>query len=352
MSNANADLESRLTGTLLGTALGDALGLPAEQLSAEAVTRRFADLDRFHLLGKTGYVSDDTEQAALVAQSLLRCPEDPAGCTKAFRQSLLGWFSRLPWGIGAATLRACLRIAVGLPRSGVPSAGNGAAMRAAILGVYFHDDLEARVQFGRALAEVTHTDSRAVEGALFVAEVAAYLASTEAPLARPEFRRFFETTTSVVYDTSLRDALKLATVLALSRDKIPSEAARELGTSGFVLHSVPRALFCFLRHSDDPQEALRTAIRAGGDTDTTAAIVGAWLGALHGEAGLPGLLIGKLHDGPFGPSHLRDLGRALAARRRGETLARTPGYSIAAALIRNLLLIPVITAHGFRRMLL
>ncbi len=67
-------LEDRLAGTLLGTALGDALGLPAEGLGARAIRRRFGRLDRFRLLGSTGFVSDDTEQSALVAQSLRASP--------------------------------------------------------------------------------------------------------------------------------------------------------------------------------------------------------------------------------------------------------------------------------------
>ena len=146
----------RLAGTLLGTALGDALGLPAEGMSAAAIARRFGRVDRFRLLGRTGYVSDDTEQAALVAQALARYPDDPEECVRDFRRSMLGWFCRLPFGVGLGTVRACTRIALGLSSSGVMAAGNGAAMRAAIVGVFFRDHPERRHAVGRALAEVTH----------------------------------------------------------------------------------------------------------------------------------------------------------------------------------------------------
>jgi ADP-ribosyl-[dinitrogen reductase] hydrolase len=97
------DLKDRLVGTLLGTALGDALGLPAEGLSPGAIRRRFGRMDRFRFLGRTGFVSDDTEQTALLAQSLVRHPADMDRCVEAFRKSLLGWFCSLPWGIGWAT---------------------------------------------------------------------------------------------------------------------------------------------------------------------------------------------------------------------------------------------------------
>lgn len=132
-------LRETLAGTLVGTALGDALGLPCEGMTARAIARRFGKVRRFRLLGSTGFVSDDTEQAALVAQCLARHPEDAAECARAFRRALLGWFLRLPWGVGLATVRACLRILLGRDPSGVRSAGNGAAMRAGILGAFFRD---------------------------------------------------------------------------------------------------------------------------------------------------------------------------------------------------------------------
>jgi ADP-ribosyl-[dinitrogen reductase] hydrolase len=340
------DLEERLVGTLLGTALGDALGLPAEGLSPRAIQRRFGRIDRFRLLGRTGFVSDDAEQTALLAQSLIRHPTDVDRCVKAFRKSLLGWFCRLPWGIGWATLRSCMRIALGISPSGVWSAGNGAAMRAGILGAFFHDQLEERQAFGRAIAEVTHRDERAIEGAIYVAEVAA--ACVASPLDCP--RDVIQSKARlVVRNPQLGSALDQ--VLDLARKGVStSEAAKSCGTSGFVVHTVSFATFIFLRYGDDPLFALTEAISAGGDTDSIGAIVGGWLGALHGTKLLPGELLDRIHDGPFGPTHLRALGAALTLVREGEPCP-VPGYSRAGALGRNLALYPVILGHGFRRLI-
>jgi ADP-ribosylglycohydrolase len=319
------DREARIAGTLLGTALGDALGLPCEGMSARRIARRFGLVDRFRLLGRTGFVSDDTEQSALVAQSLARDPGNPA---RAFRRSLLGWFFRLPWGVGLATVRACLRILLGFRRGGVRSAGNGACMRAAVVGAAI-EDRARRLEVGRALAEVTHTDPRAVEAALHAAELVA---------AGPEAAR------AVVSDPVLGAALDRAAVLAAGGVDVDA-AARELGTSGYAVHSAAFALFCFLRFGDRPLEALQACIGAGGDTDSIAAILGAWLGARHGEAGLPSELLSRIHDGPFGPTHLRGLAKALAEG------GPPPRWSWIGALARNLALYPVILAHGFRRLL-
>lgn len=335
----------RLAGTLLGVAVGDALGLPAEGLSARAIERRFGRLDRFRLFGRTGFVSDDTEQAALVAQSLVRSPRDLDGCVRAFRRALLAWFCRLPCCVGRATVRSCGRIALGISPSGVRSAGNGSAMRAAIVGTFFHDDQDARRAFGRALAEVTHRDDRAIEGALYVAELAAALVA-EPGVALTEAVKFAR---SVVGQPQLGENLDRAIALA-ARGAETREAAIVCGTSGYVVHTVAFATFCFLRFGDDPRIALMEAVSAGGDTDSVGAVLGGWLGARHRQDGLPGELIARIHDGPFGPTHLRALADCLAAVRRGERVS-APSYSPAAALARNLALYPVIVGHVVRRLL-
>ena len=69
------------------------------------------------------------------------------------------------------------------------------------------------------------------------------------------------------------------------------------------------------------------------------------LGARHGEAGLPRDLLAALHDGPFGPTHLR---RLAAAVDRG---SKPPSYSVFVTTLRNLILLPIVLAHGFRRLL-
>lgn len=193
------------------------------------------------------------------------------------------------------------------------SAGNGAAMRAGIVGTFFHDRPAAREVFGRALAEVTHRDVRAVEGALYVAEMAAACAMSPqvADLAagQEEARR-------IVTDAQLGEAIDRASELSLS-EVGTTEAARVCGTSGFVVHTLAFATFRFLRSGDDPLLTLTEAISSGWDTDSIGAILGGWLGALHGEVGLPGHLIGRIHDGPFGPAHLRALANCLGEVREG-----------------------------------
>ena len=328
--------EDRLAGVLVGTAIGDALGLPLENLSARRIARLFGRVGRYRFLGRTGFVSDDTEQTAFAAQALVEAQGEPAAFAKLFARRLKGWILRVPFGVGFATLRACLKLLLGVPagKSGVRSAGNGAAMRAAIVGALYADDPARRISFGDALARVTHTDPRAIEGAQFVAALAAQAVQSPA-----EQRPDLEAACGEVHDALLLAAIQSAQRLARAQ-AATADAARELGVTGYVVHTVAFAAFCAARHGIDARRALEEAVNAGGDADTIGAIVGALVGARHGLSGLPKDLRDGLEDGPLGRSNLLLLARALA---NGGT--RAPGYSAARLLLRNLLLVPVILGH-------
>lgn len=62
-----------------------------------------------------------------------------------------------------------------------------------------------------------------------------------------------------------------------------------------VYHSLPFAYYFFMRWASSFESVIRV-INAGGDTDTTGSIVGALLGALHGEDIFPKHLIRNLQD--------------------------------------------------------
>jgi len=202
---------------------------------------------------------------------------------------------------------------------------------------------------------VTHTDSRAVEGARFVAEVAARcMRRSDEPLAT-----IVRSAKEVIDHPHLRDAIDRA--LALAEAQASTEnASRELGNSGFIVHTIAITAFCFVRFGAEPGPARAEVIRAGGDTDSNAAIVGAWVGALHGAAGLPLSLTNTLHDHDWftsrgaltlgGPTHLRALARDLVRAHGGEP-CREARYSPIGALLRNAALYPIALIHAVRVLL-
>src|SRR5690349_21320078 len=180
-----APSESAVVGCILGTAVGDAFGLACEGLSRRRQARLFPQLSGYGLLpfGK-GLCSDDTEHTCMLAQSLIRTARhaDIDAQASAFASDL-GWRLRfwllgLPAGIGLATLRAILKLWMGFPPrlSGVFSAGNGPAMRVALLGVCHGNDLPRMRALVRAATRITHTDPKAEHGALAVALAAHFAA--------------------------------------------------------------------------------------------------------------------------------------------------------------------------------
>ena len=74
---------------------------------------------------------------------------------------------------------------------------------------------------------------------------------------------------------------------ALRSGESAATMARHWQSSAYLLETVPTALFILARHGADPEEAIVRAVNDTYDNDTIGAIVGAAVGALHGEAALP-----------------------------------------------------------------
>jgi len=339
------DRADRLVGCLIGTAVGDSLLLPAEGLARERVARWFPGELRQRLIVGHGMVSDDTEHAFLTTQALLAAGDDAARFGRALACRLRWWLLSLPGGCGKATALGLLRSWVGFPpgRSGVNSAGNGPAMRSAIIGLRWADDQQRRRDFVTVSTTITHRDERALAAALAVAEAAAVIARGDSTDLLWEHWR-----------ACSGDASWIDLVAGLERHYRAGDSVDAYATalgcphyvSGYAFHSVPVALFAWLRHRGDPSTCLAAILRCGGDTDTMGAIAGALLGAEGGEAGFNPKWTADLAEWPMSLVKLRLAGRAL--RGVGGKPVR---WCWPAQLLRNLLFLMVILGHGFRRLL-
>ncbi|MFD3467044.1 ADP-ribosylglycohydrolase family protein [Streptomyces sp. NPDC058682] len=169
---------------------------------------------------------------------------------------------------------------------GQGSWGNGAAMRVAPLGAFFHGDMDAVVEQARRSASATHAHPEAVAGAVAVAVAAALAAAGRGGPAprRPEFLR---EVADRVPPGQVRDLL--LTAAALPAAATVREAAELLG-SGWRISApdtVPFALWCAAGQPDDVAEALWRTLEGWGDRDTTCAIVGGVVAARAGLSGVP-----------------------------------------------------------------
>jgi ADP-ribosylglycohydrolase len=348
----------QIAGVILGTAVGDALGLPREGLSRRRARRLFGEPPLRHrfLFGR-GMVSDDTEHTCLVGQALLRAPDDPDRFARSLAWRLRFWLLGLPAGLGRATLRAVVKLWLGFSpqRSGVFSAGNGPAMRAALLGVCLGGDRDRLRAYVRASTRLTHTDPRAERGALLVA-LAAHHGAVQGPHGiRGE--TFLQEIRETVPDLDeeirgllgrMEDHLRRNTSAAVLADAL----GQQRGVSGYVYHTVPLALYCWLRHPADFRQAVEEVIALGGDADSTGAIVGGLAGATLGASGIPGQWLAGLLEWPRSVAWMRTLAVRLANQfaSEGDPIAAGPLSLFWPGLLpRNLLFLLVVLLHALRR---
>jgi ADP-ribosyl-[dinitrogen reductase] hydrolase len=341
----------RIAGCLIGTAIGDSVGLPAEGLSRQRVARRYAGGWKQRLVLGRGMCSDDTEHALFVAQALLRSRTEPDAFRRSLAWKFRWWLLALPAGCGLATGRAILRLWLGWPsrRSGVRSAGNGAAMRSAVIGVTLHDDDNARTSLVTESTRITHRDPRALTGALAVAEVAAWLCHHHEQLNITDLWKRLRSL-AARDDREWSDLLDhLADAWREHHEVMELAAALGAndGVSGYVYQTVPIAIYAALHHREHPRAALESVWRLGGDTDTVGAITGALLGVQHGPDAFPHEWLGKLCDWPRSPQLLRRVAHRLGCER---SLWRPVHYAWPFVVPRNIVFFGVVLAHGFMRL--
>ena len=348
------ELPSSIAGCILGAALGDALGLPLERLTRQRGRKLFPHLqDGPQFAFGRGLVSDDTEHLCLVANALTASGDDVEKFESELARGLRGWFLALPPGVGLATLKACLKLCVGVSpqKSGVFSAGNGPAMRSAILGVCCAGDYELLRNWNRRSTQMTHRDPKAEAGAFAIA-LAAWLASQNALSPR----EFLQVLRAELPESDAREEmLQWAERAALSAKKEESAAefadalGLQHGVSGYIFHTIPVVLQCALR-AGDFAERVEEIVRCGGDADSTASILGGVLGA-RGRESLPGNWIARLGEYPRSVPWMETVADDLAEARATKKSLAPAKIFYPLALTRNALFFIAILFHAARRLL-
>lgn len=299
-------LRDRFRGCLLWGAVGDALGRAVEGWDPAHIQRRFgAEGVRDYVSwpgrgeGPRGTITDDTQLTMEVARSLLAHGGRLAVADLVRR--LIAWLP-VGRGRGVTTTTAVLALQRGTPwwriSHVVDSAGNGAAMRAAPVGLIHALDEEpgALVQDAILSALPTHTHPVGVAGAVAIAAGVAWCArraGSAAPFDQTDFLRFVD---SAIADLepeptaerkpggkAIRLRERIAELPRLLSEPDPRAVFAYTWNGAFALESVPAALYSFLRSPDDPRAVILTAVNAGRDADSVASmagnLAGAWCGA-------------------------------------------------------------------------
>ncbi|NEO88031.1 MAG: ADP-ribosylglycohydrolase family protein [Spirulina sp. SIO3F2] len=346
--------QDQLVGSLLGTAVGDALGLPYEGLSPRRGRRLLGQPNQYHFCLGWGMVSDDTEHTYMVAQALIASGGDPQRFQRQLAWRFRFWLLSLPGGVGLATLKAIARLWCGFsPRqSGVFSAGNGPAMRAAILGVAIADP-ELLRRFVSISSRITHTDPKAEYGAFAIALAAQMVCQNNGSISGADFLEQLR----VCLEPEAQPLITLlhAVVESVAQQESTPEFAVRMGwgkgVSGYVYQSVPVAIHAWLSYPQNFAEAIQAAIACGGDTDSVAAMVGGIVGAAMGKAKIPQRWLTRLMEPFCTVGWLENLGRQLDESFQFAIPQRPISILWPALLCRNLFFVALVFGHGFRRLL-
>ncbi len=254
-------------------------------------------------------------------------------------------------------MRSLIKLWIGFSpqTSGVFSAGNGPAMRAPVIGACFADNPALIGQWVRISTRMTHTDPRAEEGALAIALATAHGMRKGPHDVKPD--ELLAELRQHIRNEELLHALDLVGEL-LARKAIATEFAESFGfkngVSGYMLHTVPAALFCWLSNPSDIERCVEDVILLGGDADSTGAIVGALAGATAGASAIPSRWLEGITDWPRSIAWMRELGTRLhttfGAGTNNEMVGPLPLFWPAIP-VRNLVFLAIALGHGFRRLL-
>jgi ADP-ribosylglycohydrolase len=297
LPNNHSDRMNRARLALEGLSVADALGQTCfDQFNFEAL------LDDPRATAKAPWPwTDDTAMAVGIFEVLeQRGTVDQDALARRFASR----WQAAPWrGYGAGAARLLSQISVGFEWriagtamfGGQGSFGNGSAMRIAPLAAYFAEDGYSVVAEQAAKsAEVTHAHPEGIAGGIAAAIAGAYAwvnrdRRSDAAVKRGLFDEVLKHTPgsdvragiekAAAFDFKLPEpAVRLLDhgMRTVAFDTALEPIVRALGNGSQIScqDTVPFCLWAAAKHLDDYQSAIVTTIRAGGDIDTTAAIVG------------------------------------------------------------------------------
>jgi len=337
--------------------------MPTQMLSRAEIVRRWGPLlpgfepapPGHPIAGgmPAGAVTDDTEQAVLLARLLVK----GRGIIEPFElaAALTEWERAMAERgsldlLGPSTKRAVAAILAGVPpeEAGAAGATNGAAMRIAPVGIAVgvvdpgtrpdpssaNASLSTLVDHTVMASSVTHNTGIALAGAAAVAAAVSAGVSgatvAEATALGIQAARLAAGRGHWVAGADVAARIEWATGLVAGHAQADWESGGEaeaaeliytlVGTSLATQESVPAAFAVLAAVPADPWRACRMAASLGGDCDTIAAMTGAIAGACHGAGAFPPEAIAAIDAQGLGLAALA--GELLALRDRPGNEAR------------------------------
>ena len=319
---------------MLGLAIGDALGnttegqLPATRRQRHGEIRDY--LPNWHAEQQlVGLPSDDSQLAFWTLEHLV---EEGKLIPDVLAETFA---TRTIFGIGSAVRQFVTGMNQGTRwwDSSARSAGNGALMRIAPITIP-HIRMGGPTFWSDAAlcAAITHNDRGSIAACVaFAGMLCELLSCRRAPASDWWVTRYVELARQVEGESrytprggSHHDSycgpiwrfVEEQVPPAIARGESVLQAGNTWFSGAYLLETVPTVLFILSRFSGDPEEAIVQAVNDTKDNDTVAAIVGAAVGALHGEEALPRHWRNRL----LGRTTANDDGRVLELLDRAESV--------------------------------
>ncbi len=305
--------QDRKAGCLFGMALGDALGAETEFLDIFSILQRFPPHGIQSPQGNPARVTDDTQMALAVGDALIAAPRPymPDSLSREFVRTFTDWYNdpdndRAP---GNTCLTACEELLSGkawYEAAQINSKGCGANMRVMPIGLIDVDEA-TRAGMAQLQAAITHGHPTGLAAADLTAYVIADLGndgSIDGLLKRVQ--TYAETQRGIYHQTWLGDLWERSimfrspdTYIARGWDEClgvldrvdavlvqpdrETDPCQQTGAGWIAEEAFATALLCFLLYPDDATAVIRRAALTSGDSDSIAAIAGAFAGAYHGS---------------------------------------------------------------------
>ncbi len=272
---------------LLGMAVGDALGVPYEFLSREEAGRRVTEsMQGWGTHNQPpGTWSDDTSLALCTVEAMIEGYN-----IHKVAHNFVKWLDEGFWtphgiafDIGATTRKAIDRLRTG--RDPIMAGGedemdngNGSLMRILPILWYFEKTGHYDVQTVAELSSLTHRHPRSMTACVILVRFAQMLLNHGIRQAYTALQKELQGN-SFQRDDQASHFWRLTHLNNLTEVEIQSD--------GYVIHTLEASLWCLLQTSNY-KEAILKAVRLGGDTDTTACVVGGLAGIAYGWQSIPG----------------------------------------------------------------
>ncbi|MGW8351387.1 ADP-ribosylglycohydrolase family protein [Streptomyces wedmorensis] len=318
MNLARTATKQAATGSLIGLALGDALGRPTEFIDVPRIISWYGPW-RELALPANGRVTDDTQMTLAFARGIRTAMDRgvlaPRRLARPLREEYVDWHrspenNRAP---GHTCMVACQLLSTDRPwqdASQIHSKGCGANMRVAPIGLVPGLSEEQRAGAAQLQAALTHGHPTALAASDLTARAVYLLAQGVDPAglvgqlrsyAYENRSRYHENWLGDLWTRS-QDPSALAFVqrgwdeclAVLERlDAVQRTADPELdpceytGDGWIAEEALATGLLCFLLFPDEPLTALRRAACTRGDSDSIAALAGAFAGAHLGADAWP-----------------------------------------------------------------